>query len=373
MKKYIGRKQGITLIALVITIIILLILAGITISALTNQGLLKNAKEATNRTENAQKEEQELLNQYEDELNNYLSKNDKKEEKLIDKINDGTIKIGDYIKYTPDTASTTEILQELNTYSGADTNTTSTLTQENLNWRVLDVKEGQVRLISELPTTSTIALSGYNGYNNAVKLIDDTCNVLYSNSKLASKVQNLKIEDIQEKMVETNYSNITADYGKKFTPAHKYYPSILTKQNDEKVHGITGKEWSLSEQTELLNQTSELQANSLEVKYTYWNKAMSIDDFKDNIYYELFINNGSNYSTYWMSSRCVDANSYNAAFDVHIVNSGYVNAGGLYFSYDNEYPIVCAFRPIITLNYNVQIDTENSKDGSTAEQAYVIK
>ncbi len=57
MKKYIGRKQGITLIALVITIIILLILAGITISALTNQGLLKNAKEATNRTANAQKEE----------------------------------------------------------------------------------------------------------------------------------------------------------------------------------------------------------------------------------------------------------------------------------------------------------------------------
>ena len=55
------------------------------------------------------------------------------------------------------------------------------------------------------------------------------------------------------------------------------------------------------------------------------------------------------------------------------MNSGYVNAGGLYFSYDNEYPIVCAFRPIITLNYNVQIDTENSKDGSTAEQAYVIK
>ncbi len=93
------------------------------------------------------------------ELDKYLSTHDKKEEKLIDKVNDGTIKIGDYVKYTPDTASTTEILQELNTYSGADANTTSTLTQESLNWRVLDVKDGQVRLISELPTTSTIALS----------------------------------------------------------------------------------------------------------------------------------------------------------------------------------------------------------------------
>ena len=367
------ENRGITLIALVITIIILLILAGISISALTNQGLFKNAKTAQKETEKAEAEQGQRLNEYEDEINKYLSNNDKKEEKLIDKVNDGTIKIGDYVKYTPDTASTAEILQELNTYSGSNANTTATLTQESLNWRVLDVKDGQVRLISEVPTTSTITLSGYNGYNNAVKLIDDTCSTLYNNSKLASKVQNLKIEDIQEKMIETNYANIDTNYGKTFTPSSKYYSSILTKQKDEKVNGITGKEWSLSEQTELLNQTSELQANSLEVKYTYWNKAMSIDDFKDNIYYELFINNGSNYSTYWMSSRCVDANSYNAAFDVHIVNSGYVNAGGLYFSYDNEYPIVCAFRPIITLNYNVQIDTENSKDGSTAEQAYVIK
>ena len=44
MKKKINGEKGITLIALVITIIILLILAGISISALTNQGLFKNAK-----------------------------------------------------------------------------------------------------------------------------------------------------------------------------------------------------------------------------------------------------------------------------------------------------------------------------------------
>ena len=56
MKKY-KNYNGITLIALIITIILLIILAGISISTLTNQGLLKNAKEAKNRTENAQKEE----------------------------------------------------------------------------------------------------------------------------------------------------------------------------------------------------------------------------------------------------------------------------------------------------------------------------
>ena len=88
------ENRGITLIALVITIIILLILAGISISALTNQGLFKNAKAAQKETEKAEAEQGQILNEYEDEINKYLSNNDKKEEKLIDKVNDGTIKIG---------------------------------------------------------------------------------------------------------------------------------------------------------------------------------------------------------------------------------------------------------------------------------------
>ena len=373
MKKKINREKGITLIALVITIIILLILAGISISALTNQGLFKNAKIAQNATEKAEAEQGKTLNEYEDEINKYLSNNDKTEETLVDKVNDRTIKIGDYVKYTPDTASTTEILQELNTYSGSDKNTTSTLTQESLNWRVLDIKDGQVRLISELPTTSKITLNGYNGYNNAVKLLDDTCNTLYTNKKLANKVQNIKIEDIQDKMVETDYSKFDSKYGKTFTPSYKYYANILTKEKEQKVNGTAGTELGLSEQTELINQTTKPQATSLEIKYTYWNKTMTTNDFKNSKYYELFINNGSNYSTYWMSSRCVLTDSYYAGFYVRYVYSGDVGANFLCNSGDYERPYAYAFRPVITLNSNVQIDTANSGNGSTANDGYAIK
>ena len=80
-----NKDKGITLIALVITIIILLILAGISISALTNQGLFKNAKAAQNATEKAEKEQGQRLNEYEDEINKYLnnSNEDKKEVKLV--------------------------------------------------------------------------------------------------------------------------------------------------------------------------------------------------------------------------------------------------------------------------------------------------
>ena len=76
-----NKDKGITLIALVITIIILLILAGISISALTNQGLFKNAKTAQNATEKAEKEQGQRLNEYEDEINKYLN-NANEDEKI---------------------------------------------------------------------------------------------------------------------------------------------------------------------------------------------------------------------------------------------------------------------------------------------------
>ena len=362
------ENRGITLIALVITIIILLILTGISISALTNQGLFKNAKAAQNATEKAEAEQGQRLNEYEEELNKYLSNNDKKEEKLIDKVNDGTIKIGDYVKYTPDTASTTGILQELNTYSGSDKNTTSTLTQEKLNWRVLDVKDGQVRLISELPTTSKITLSGYNGYNNAVKLLDDTCSTLYSNSKLASKVQNLKIEDITVYM-KTQPTEDTTEY----KPTNINYPKILEQEENQTVeNSVTNNKLGVSEQHDFVTTGKATSATST-LKKTYWNKSMTSEDFKDSKYYELLINNGSNYATYWMSSRCVNAFSSRADFNVRNVYSGFVDAHGLFDSNDREYSCGCAFRPVITLNSNVQIDTANSGNGKTAEQGYAIK
>ena len=76
MKKLQGElnygKKGITLIALVITIIVLLILAGVSIAMLTgDNGILNRATEAKNKTEQAQKDEENILNSYEDKLNEY--------------------------------------------------------------------------------------------------------------------------------------------------------------------------------------------------------------------------------------------------------------------------------------------------------------
>ena len=67
------ENKGITLVALVITIIILLILATISIQSLTNTGLFAKAQEAKEKTQNAEKNQARILNEYEDELNKYVS------------------------------------------------------------------------------------------------------------------------------------------------------------------------------------------------------------------------------------------------------------------------------------------------------------
>lgn len=66
------RQNGITLVALVITIIILLILAGISIGALKGSGLFNNAQKAKNETEKATQNELNTLNSYTDEMNKLL-------------------------------------------------------------------------------------------------------------------------------------------------------------------------------------------------------------------------------------------------------------------------------------------------------------
>ena len=96
------RDKGITLIALVVTIIVLLILAGISISMLTGQnGILRRVSEAKDKTSIASQEEQSILNDYEEQIADYAGINwdlaksnakDPKEQK--EERNNGVIGIG---------------------------------------------------------------------------------------------------------------------------------------------------------------------------------------------------------------------------------------------------------------------------------------
>ena len=309
-----------------------------------------------------------------------LEKKYKQYGRIVDEVNKGTIKIGDYVSYTPDTISNTDekyttLISNFNTYSGKKNKPT----QSKLNWRVLDVKDGQVRLISEEPSTFGVTLYGAIGYNNAVKLIDDTCRILYNNSKLASKVQNLKIEDIQEHLTYdyTQYTNPNVDtgkYGGTITMSGKEYPNIFQKEKTGWVNGIQGKEFDLSEQTDFFDETYT-RAESIKLTQTYWCKYLKEEDFENPIYYKLFIWKGSDYYIrYFLSSRCVNVyNIYQPFWGVYYIKNGGPEIAYTFLAGGGQHTVDGCIRPCITLKSDVKIDGANSGDGSKVEQAYAIK
>ncbi len=97
MKKQIRKERGITLIALVVTIIVLLILAGVSISMLAgDNGIIRQSQRAKQETEQAEQDEREKLdnlNQYIGDMVNGVDSNQDRNAKFenngIDKTHDG--------------------------------------------------------------------------------------------------------------------------------------------------------------------------------------------------------------------------------------------------------------------------------------------
>ena len=86
LSKKFKSKNGITLVALVVTIIILLILTGITISSLTKTGIFQKANDAKQKSEKAEENQTKTLNEYENELDKYISGNNSKVKLVSDNI-----------------------------------------------------------------------------------------------------------------------------------------------------------------------------------------------------------------------------------------------------------------------------------------------
>ena len=83
------KNKGITLVALIITIIILLILAGVSLSFVFNGGILDKSQQAVNEYENASQKEKDLLNKIDNYLENELGEITNDEPKVPSVDEDG--------------------------------------------------------------------------------------------------------------------------------------------------------------------------------------------------------------------------------------------------------------------------------------------
>ena len=145
MNKTKRNSKGITLIALVITIIVLLILAGVTIAALSgDNGILTRAKEAKEKTQQSQKEEEKTLSNMENNLGIYNFKN----------IN------------TADT-NPTEVVPENSTIIEADANNGIVIKDKNNNeWVWVEVPKTTVFSGLTIDTTGTLTEQNYTDIKN---------------------------------------------------------------------------------------------------------------------------------------------------------------------------------------------------------------
>ena len=169
-------EKGITLVALVVTIVVLLILAGVSINlVLGNNGIIAKAKEAETKSAEASLNDLKGMNALAEEMNNALGEKPK--------VDLSKYKIGDSVNYTYDPASSSYTLESK--YSGYSSNQTIAQTT-GLTWKVLNVdKENDtVDKISTNPTSSTVIFANILGYNNGPYLMNEICKAQYSNKTL---------------------------------------------------------------------------------------------------------------------------------------------------------------------------------------------
>ena len=391
------NNKGITLIALVITIIVMLILVGVTISMAVNGGLFDYAGKAVGDTKNAMEAEQALANGgievggvWYNSIDEYLVASGNKgnaggsgETGGNEGEGDGEgieipegIKVGDYVNYTP-TAGTYTVSSTVTGYTTTTEQSYATETGEAaLKWRVLSIDEenGEVELVAATAaqTTAKLYLKGADGYNHAVDILNDMCKELYSNEN-GAEARSIKVEDINAK---TTYDYTTyTNYGTVYTPTNKQYPNIYAAEEGSTAAGLNGTGLKGSEGVRKADGTANYTtytgsstAETLNATYTYY--YYKAEDYLNtnlgvNTAPAGLINVGT---TYWLASRCVSADSNYANFRVrYLDSSGYVSGINLFGSIGNTYGPSYAVRPVVSLGSNVTLtkDTTNSTEDTT--------
>ena len=295
--------SGITLVALVVTIVVLLILAGVTITALLgDDGIIKKAQNAADLMNNAIQSEQNEMNALLNELDEIIAGNGGGEDTPggdeTPQIPEG-LEVGSEVTYTPtarepyhwDAEYATSYKTTSSDYTTYDINLNNTgdFKIADWKWKVLSIDEatGQVELIASAPTTGTVRLQGAQGYNNAVKILNDACDSLYGDDTKGIEGRSVDIEDIEEYMTETALTEAhqygsTAQYGNQVSSAYSSssskYPviyaqeknAVITKSDGNVNNGDTGLD--LSEQTRLIER-SEGTSSTSSIGYRSYNNS----------------------------------------------------------------------------------------------------
>ena len=405
------NKNAITLIALVVTIVVLLILAGVTISLLLDEnGIIAKSKDARNAnragtirdeitlweadkvaSENGagshesmdaflarlktrglinDEDIQKIKDTRELQVGKEIIKFPSDAKTLVQAFNDGEIQVGDYLNYNDYVDETKTCTTATNENGWADQKYTAT---KNTYWQVLGLDETGERLMlisqspikKEMKTSDTaeewektpyLVLKGAYGYVNCKQILNNVSGI-YSTSLGTAK--SLTAEEINRLI------GVTVDYTNKIV-----YANSDPSTNIDKV-GVLGNQYTYTEtdytpESYINSKTNATAGTKTDpaTAYGYQWGNLTINDTLKTILFNGTTSDANFAKSYWLASPAVGANSDCAYFGPGVVAIGRVYAGSALFVSNGRWRAISfGVRPVVYLESNVTVEDLHIIDG----------
>ena len=412
------KQNGITVVALVITIIIMLILAGVTVKIATGGGIIDKTKNTSDEIEIEQEKEKvksgylsyKTAKMVDDNAqlfvenaqpptgnatsgwtviftktnNEYKLTKDGKvtltkqgngsttvgwKDNGDDTFTKGevTVKVGDKVTYNTGTKNTTTVKAEKSGYSSDQKFET-----EELGWRVLGINtNGELELISDKPTNRYLYLKGEKGYLNAEEVLNNMCNELYGKGEHATGARSLNVEDINKlaNYDPTTYSVYGEIWTYRFPTNGDYMQYKRTKADGTLVTDWTNITNASYQTFNIPGETEEISANNRSdtgrsLEYTAYSYYMSTTVKQKT-------SDGKNMSDIILGNRyqflascCYTCDPNSVHFNLFTILNSALGTENLYNSNFESNVLKHAIRPVVTLKSDIQL-RGNSVDGWT--------
>ena len=377
------KNKGITLIALIITIIILLILVGVSVNLLIKGDLFGSAEKAVSGTNDKVAQEQTRVDELMGELERVESQNAVHNWQYTDStrakirctcarckaFNDGdstgrTLSIGQQIGETESKTASTSITSAK---SGDESDQTLTLNAEETKWVVFGYEDKDndglnevLLLTTEHPTTNKIYFKGATAYNNAVEEINRMCKELYG-----TNARGMTIEDVNRALGYTPaggmyYLNSKWNTTGNLTTKLKDLGDMWTAITDYNTNNSSGVFYDPSHPEGISDSGAALGKCPLDGYYYVVDSSIESTEgvpvvsstIADNAKAMIFGSECTYY--YWLASRGVIAYSYFAGFGPGGVYDGFADSCDYLFCSDggasgDDY----CLRPLVSLTSDI--------------------
>lgn len=425
-KELYRNSKGITLIALIITVVVLLILTAITINSIQNDGIIGKAEQARDDYQAAQANEAETLLGY-----GYMLESAQTDYSNVGPISQYTIeqeikkaygvdmKLGQNVKYSEPTTSATSALNESATLStlneSGNGEVKTTASTNDVEWAVLGIEDGCLLIVATSnvegngyfsKTLNGTTLNGVNRYSTTKRSESDI--PVYRFSKGKSECLNNSAANELNTFCANNYGkgvgalgarSISVDDINKITG---YNPmktgdgrisqaGAITQYDNEVTYKLTadGTKIGYTSDVESNMDSATLTATKFEdiygnkitdaddeitIKNTYyWYRPDTLSEYEDGsvkgiskssaLYRALFDNTKFQAGSYWLASPVVATLSTEVYWGLRAVFTGNVGTTGLWCSWGTSDVYWMGVRPVVKLKSSAYINFTQETNG----------